>query len=107
MGELQAAMEDMAKGKSPGPDGITLEFYEAYWDLLGIDYWHMIIKSSKEGHLPDGVTQGMIALLHKGGSRETLTNWRPITLLNTEYKIFAKALQLRLQPVLMDIISPK
>jgi hypothetical protein len=32
-------------------------------------------------------------------------NWHPITLLNISYKIYAKALQLRLQPVLMEIIS--
>lgn len=49
----------------------------------------------------------MIALQHKGGQRSALTNWRPITLLNVGYKIFAKALQLRLQPILMDIISPE
>lgn len=47
----------------------------------------------------------MIALLHKRGVRKALTNWRPITLLNMGYKIFAKALQLRLQPVLMEVIS--
>jgi hypothetical protein len=51
------------------------------------------------------MTQGLIALLHKGGDRLKLTNWHPITLLNISYKILAKALQLRLQPVLMDIIS--
>lgn len=33
--------------------------------------------------------------------------WRPITLLIVSYKIFAKALQLRLQPILRDVISPK
>ena len=48
----------------------------------------------------------MIALLHKGGDRNALTNWRSITLLNLGYKIYAKALQLHLQPVLMEIISP-
>ena len=48
----------------------------------------------------------MIVLLHKGGDRQELTNWRPISLVNLGYKIYAKALQLRLQPVLMDVISP-
>ena len=66
----------------------------------------MINASIGEGRLPPGVTQGMIVLLHKGGDRQALTNWRPITLLNLGYKIYAKALQLRLQPVLMDVISP-
>ena len=47
----------------------------------------------------------MIVLLHKGGHRQALTNWPLITLLNMGYKIYAKALQLRMQPALMDIIS--
>lgn len=66
----------------------------------------MINDSIAIGKLPNGVTTGMIALLHKGGHRESLNNWRPISLLNLGYKIYAKAIQLRLQPVLMDIISP-
>jgi hypothetical protein len=36
---------------------------------------------------------------------ETLNNWCPIMLLNVSYEIFAKALQMRLQPILMELIS--
>jgi hypothetical protein len=50
------------------------------------------------------MTRGLIALIHKVGDREYLSNWRPITLLNSSYKIFAKALQIRLQVLLPDII---
>lgn len=47
----------------------------------------------------------MIALIYKGNERSKLTNWRPITLLNVAYKLFAKTLQLRLQPVLIEVID--
>jgi hypothetical protein len=47
----------------------------------------------------------MIALLHKGGERLALTNWHPIMLLNLNYNFFAKTIQLRLQPILMEVIS--
>ena len=36
---------------------------------------------------------------------ETLKKWRPLTLLNSDYKIFAKTMTLRLQQVLDTIIS--
>ena len=49
--------------------------------------------------------EGLITLLYKGGARNTLNNWQPITLLNVSYKFFAKALQMRLQPILMEFIS--
>jgi hypothetical protein len=45
-------------------------------------------------------------LLHKGNATDDLTNWRPISLLNVAYKIVAKALQRRLQPLLSEVISP-
>ena len=32
--ELRTALWDMCPGKSPGPDGIVLEFYKVYWNLL-------------------------------------------------------------------------
>ena len=104
--ELRLALWDMFSGKSPGPDGIVLEFYKICWYFLGVEFTCMINVSVREGRLPPGVTQGMIVLLHKGGDKQALTNWRPITLLNLGYKIYAKALQLRLQPVLMEVISP-
>jgi hypothetical protein len=66
----------------------------------------MLLDSICNGRLSPGVTDGVIALLHKGGSRSLLNQWRPITLLNTSYKVFAKTLQLRLQSILMEIISP-
>jgi len=52
-----------------------------------------------------GITNGLISLIYKGREREKLSNWRPITLLNVAYKIYAKALLSHLQPVLMEIIS--
>lgn len=70
-------------------------------------YWCGISNHSgvETGALSKDATEGLIALLHKGGGRNTLKNWRPIILLNVAYKIFAKALQMRLQPVLMELVS--
>jgi hypothetical protein len=45
----------------------------------------------------------MLTLLHKGGI-EITRNWRPITLLNSDYKIISKLLANRMKPVLNKII---
>ena len=103
--ELRMALWDMCPRKSPGLDGIVLEFYKVFWNVLGEEFTCMINASISEGQLLPSVTQGMIILLHKGGDQQAFMNWRPITLLNLGYKIYTKALQLRLQPVLMDEIS--
>jgi len=53
------------------------------------------------------MTSGLIALIFKAGDRASLSNWRPITLLNALYKIVAKALQIRLQLLLQEVINPE
>jgi hypothetical protein len=105
LGELQTALGEMCMEKSPGPDGVVLEFYREFWKLIGPEFLEIIKTSIHNGRLPPGVTTGMLALLHKGGLRTALSNWRSITLLNLSYKIYTKALQLCLQPVLMEIVS--
>ena len=48
---------------------------------------------------------GLIRLLYKKGDREDISNWRPITLLNSDYKIIEKVLSNRLKTVLPDVIN--
>lgn len=88
--ELHSALVKMAKGRSPDPDGVTLEFFLRFWDLIGDEYTKMLQSSFTQGCLPQGMTSGVIALIFKDGDRANLSNWRPITLLNVSYKILAK-----------------
>ena len=56
------------------------------------------------GHLSITQRRGIITLIFKKRDRSLLENWRPITLLTTDYKILTKALANRLQRVLPSII---
>ena len=47
---------------------------------------------------------GVIVLIHKKGDEEDLANWRPITLLNYDYKIMATVIAHRFQKVMGTII---
>ena len=92
MEELSKALSEMANGKAPGPDGVLTEFFKEYWDTIKADYLEMINLAAENQQFPPGVTRGLISLLHKAETRSRLTNWRPITLLNVAYKLYAKAL---------------
>ena len=57
------------------------------------------------GHLPEAWGAGLIFLIPKGDlASDDISQWRPITILNTIYKIFAKTISLRLQPWLPQLI---
>ena len=49
---------------------------------------------------------GAIAWLHKGGERSEIKNWRPISLLCTDYEVLAKVLANMVRKILIKIINP-
>ena len=51
---------------------------------------HLVLLESKEiGVLPHTMMQGDITILYKKGDPRSMKNYRPITLLNIDYKIFS------------------
>ena len=104
--ELLAAVHGMARGKAPGLDGLPLEFYLSFWHLLAPDLLTVLNFSFREGHFPISLRSGIITLLFKKGDRLNPANRRPITLLNVDYKICARALAARLYKVIHHVVGP-
>ncbi|CAM2118758.1 unnamed protein product [Caretta caretta] len=96
----------MPTNKSPGMDGLTVEFYCVFWDVLGPDLVTVWAESLQSGVLPLLCRQAVLALLPKKGDLRDLRNWCPISLLSTDYKIVVKAISLWLGSVLADVIHP-
>ena len=82
--ETHEALLGMAKGKFPGSDGLTKEFYVAFWDLLGEVLVNVFNTSLETGLLPFSQREALIALIFKKGDRLDHKNWRPISLLNVD-----------------------
>ena len=55
----------MAKGKSPGSDGLPVEVYVSFWDLLGGDLVNVFNASLEAGLLPFSQREALIALFFK------------------------------------------
>ena len=88
MSEMTSALKKIKNNKSPGLDGIPVEFYKMYWKNISEDL-HQVLKHSYEiEELPKSQYDAVIRLLYKKGEREDIKNWRPISLLNTDAKIF-------------------
>ena len=102
--ELEKAVMKLQKGKSPGPDGIPAEFYQAFWQHLRHLYLDFI-NSVKFAAFPRSKNTSITVLVYKNKGEVTLLkNYRPIALLNTDVKILTKLLAMRLNLVLPSII---
>jgi hypothetical protein len=104
--ECIKALKTMKKGKSPGNDGLTAEFYVKFWGPLSMHFIEAINESYLIGELTCSQKQAVITLLDKGNDRTILKNWRPISLLNTDYKLVSKVIAERLKQTLPSIIHP-
>ena len=95
----------MNNQKSPGSDGITVEFYKLFWNDVKEFYINSINHSFHTGPLTDLQKQSIITLIPKQNKDITsLENWRPISLLNVDYKIATKVIANRVKSVISTII---
>ncbi|CAM2099406.1 unnamed protein product [Caretta caretta] len=106
LAEFLEALRRMPTNKSPGMDRLTMEFYHVFWDVLGPDLVTVWAESLQSGVLPLSCRRAVLALLPKIGDLCDLRNWRPVSLLSTDYKIIAKAISLQVGSVLADVIHP-
>lgn len=104
--ECTNAVKLMKRGKSPGSDGLTSDFYKFFWIDIQIAVFESLIYGFNCSKLSVEQRRGILRLLPKKGKDIThIQNWRPISLLNSDYKILAAVLANRLQKVLPSVIS--
>jgi hypothetical protein len=89
--ELREAVRELQRGKASGPDGIPIEFFKELWDFVAPDVLNLINYILERQDLGPELSTSIIALIPKSGQHNLLTNWRPIALLNSLYKILTKA----------------
>ena len=103
--EALEALKKMENSKSPGSDGFSIEFYKIFWNDLGTFLVRSINDSYSRGEMSVTQRQGVITCIPKEGKdKKLLNNWRPITLLNTAYKIASACIAQRIKSVLPSII---
>ncbi len=105
--ELLISLKELKNSRSPGSDGLVVDFYK---NKNWIDIKQYLINSLKyslsKGELSIEQKRGIITLIQKKEKiRLLLKNWRPMFLLNSDYKILTKALAIRLCFELPHIIN--
>ena len=103
--EALLALRGMARRKSPGLDGLPCEFYLKFWHVLGSDLVSVLNSCLLSGRLSLSQRSGVISLSFKKGDRLDPRNWRPISLLNVDYKIASRCIAGRLLKVIHLIVN--
>ena len=118
--DVARALSCSAAGKATGVDGIPYEFWttmDAKWTrsqesegpkfdcltMLTLAYTdvenHGTCKNA-------GFADGWMCPLYKKKDRRDIANYRPITLLNSDYKIYTKVLAMKLATIVTEIVHP-
>ena len=66
------ALKKQKNNKSPGPDGIPIEFYKLYWPTIGVDLLEVYKTGLEDGRLAHSQYLAVISLLYKKGLREDI-----------------------------------
>ncbi|GJU26768.1 RNA-directed DNA polymerase, eukaryota [Tanacetum coccineum] len=103
--EIKSAVWSCGENKSPGPDGYTFEFFRRYWNFIGPDLCSAVEWFFDKGSFPMGNNASFIALIPKVPDAKYVTDYRPISLIGSVYKVITKVLANRLATVVSDLVS--
>lgn len=104
--EMVTAVRSMKKNRSPSTDGLSVEFYLCFWDVIDDPLFEVHKECIEFNELSTSMKQGLITLLPKPDKDHLiLDNWHPITLLNVDYKLLSHIYAYRLKKGLNEIIS--
>jgi hypothetical protein len=103
--EVRDAIWSCDGNKCPGPDGFNFNFYKACWNIISGDIMAFLSEFHGNASLPKAITTSFLTLVPKKDHPQCLSDYRPICLVSSLYKILAKVLANRLKKVLGKLIS--
>ena len=102
--EVEIAINSFLNGKTPGVDGLSIEFYKAVFPIIGEVLVKLFNTFFNDGFIPAKNKIGLISLIPKKEPYDEIENYRPINLLNVDLKIYTKILTNRMKPILPHLL---
>lgn len=104
--EITRVLHKLNPNKAPGPDGLTSGFYKSAWGILGPEVLASIRHFFFCSFMPSSTNSTILSLVPKHPGASMITDYRPISCLNTLYKVVSRLLVRRLKPILSSLIVP-
>ena len=106
MEEIRSGLWALKPFKAPGPDDLHAGFYQHFWLEVRSFVCEEIKRIFEHGMVPSYLNETLISLIPKCQNPESLSNYRPISLCNSVYKVVSKIIVARIRPYLSNLISP-
>ncbi|GJY07999.1 RNA-directed DNA polymerase, eukaryota [Tanacetum coccineum] len=103
--EIRKAVWGCGEDKSPGPDGFTFDFFRKFWDLIGPDFCVAVDWFFEHCSFSRGCNSSFFSLIPKVPDPKFVTDYRPISLIGSLYKVVTKILATRLSVVISELVS--
>lgn len=103
--DIKAAVFSMPRNKTSGPDGYSAEFFMSSWSVVGPEVIDDVREFFRSGRLLNQWNATTIILIPKIPNASSISDFRPISLCNTLYKVISRLLAGRLQALLPSVIS--
>lgn len=103
--EIHQAVVSIGATKAPGPDGMTIHFYQLYWPTIWLDVINMVQAFFRSRALSNELNQTFITLIPKNATLMLVSHFQPISLCNVAYKIISKLMTWRSKLVMHELIS--
>lgn len=104
--EIKRVLFKLKPNKSPGPDGLTSGFFKTAWSLIGMEFLTAVIHFFTSNFLSASANSTILTLVPKYPGASSIGDYRPISCLNTIYKVISRLLVRRLKPILYGFIQP-
>ena len=102
--KIQSELKSLDASKGPGPDGIPSIFLKNTCDTLCFPLFILFNKCISMGVFPEIWKRANIVPVHKGGSKNDVSTYRPISLLSALSKLFEKLVHNEVYTVLRRVI---
>ena len=104
--DVKMSLWSLKAFKALGPDGLYPEFFQKCWPIVGESVVNEVRQIFSSGRMPEYLNRTLISLIPKCLGPETLSQFHPISLCNTVYKIVTKIIVCRLRPIVGNLVSP-
>ena len=94
----------MDRDKAPGPDGFTIAVFQDCWKVIKEDLVRVFAEFHRSGIINQSTNASFIVLLPKKSISKRISDYRPISLITSLYKIITKVLAGRLRGVVHETI---